>query len=142
MTKPKETAPCNSQNQEQVQAYYRNVKPGDAAIIRCTQGYFLEYNIDKISDVNPKRGRVYLEKGDCWGGRAYYTKNGKSCFHPGSQSNLIVPTEEIMMWIKDHPQPVQVYDLEYGITPPGQRDGSSPVALSTMSARQIIFEDD
>ncbi|MFK4385600.1 hypothetical protein ABIA40_005008 [Bradyrhizobium sp. USDA 223] len=42
----RESAPCNSQTPEQVEAYYRNVKPGDLAMIRCTQGNILEYRVE------------------------------------------------------------------------------------------------
>ncbi len=62
-----------------VESYYRNVKKRGAAVIRCTQGHILEYQVHNITCTNPKRGRVYVEKGDPWGGRAYYAKNGKSC---------------------------------------------------------------
>lgn len=116
-------APCNEQTAIQVEGYYRNVNPGDAAIIRCTQGHFLEYTVDVVVDINAKRGRIYLERGDAWGGRAWYAKNGKSCFHPGSQSNLVVPTDKIYAWIKEHPRGVMTYDVEYNIAPPGQRSG-------------------
>jgi hypothetical protein len=122
-------APCNTQTQELVETYYRNVKPGDVAVIRCTQGNILTYRIDTITDTNPKRGRVYIAEGDAWGGRAYYAKNGKSCMSPTGQNNLVVPTDEVRKWIKDHPGTVLSYEVDYDITPPGQRGGSRPSLL-------------
>jgi hypothetical protein len=74
----------------------------DLAAIRATQGHFLGFKIDKINDVNPKRGRVYLETGDSWGGRAYYAKSGKSCFHPTGQSALVVPTADVMAYAEKY----------------------------------------
>jgi hypothetical protein len=58
----KKIAPCNSRPPEQVEAYYRNVKPGDAASLRLTYGNISQYQLDKISGANPKRGWIYLEK--------------------------------------------------------------------------------
>jgi hypothetical protein len=117
-------APCNTQTQEMVETYYRKVKEGDPAVIRCTQGHILEYRVDKITGTNPKLGRVYVEEGDPWGGRAYYAKHGKSCMSPTGQVNLVVPTDEIMTWIKEKPGTVLTCDVDYDITPPGQRDGT------------------
>jgi hypothetical protein len=127
-------APCNTQTQEMVETYYRKVQPGDKVAIRCTQGSILSYRIDTVTDTNPKRGRLYIEQGDAWGGRAYYAKNGKSCVSPTGQVNLVVPTDEVMTWIKDHPGTVLTYDVDYDIRPPGQRDGSR------RSLRSIIEE--
>jgi hypothetical protein len=93
-------APCNTQTQEMVETYYRNVQPGDNVVIRSTQGNILSYRIDTITDTNPKRGRIYIEEGHPWGGRAYYAKNGKSCISPTGQINLVVPTDEVITWIK------------------------------------------
>ena len=116
-------APCNTQTQELVEAYYRNVRAGDKAAIRCTQGNLLSYRIDTITDTNPKRGRVYVEQEDAWAGRAYYAKNGKSCLSPTGQINLVVPTDEVMKWIEDHPATMLSYEVDFDIRPPGQRDG-------------------
>lgn len=121
----KYTDPTNSQTAEQVETYHRNVKPGDVAVIRCTQGNILEFKVDKIAEGSPNRGRIYLEQGDPYGGRAWYAKNGKSCFHPKGQSNLVVPTEEVMAWIKEHTgvfgASVLTYEVDSNPIPPGQR---------------------
>jgi hypothetical protein len=117
-------APCNVQTAEQVEQYYRNVKPGDTAVIRCTQNNALEYQLTKVSETNPKRGRVYVEQDDAWGGSAYYAKNGKSCFHPTGQSNLVVPTPEVLQWIEENPRYTLDWNVEYNTIPPGQRDSN------------------
>lgn len=117
---------------------YRNVQPGDKAAIRCTQGSILSYRIDTITDTNPKCGRVYIEQGDAWGGRAYYAKNGKSCMSPNGQVNLVVPTDEVITWIKENPGTVFTYDVDYDIIPPGQRDGSRRSLLPR--TRDIVEE--
>jgi hypothetical protein len=40
------------------------------------------------------------------GGAAFYAKSGKSCFYPGGQSNLVVPTKEVLAWSTDYPRGV------------------------------------
>lgn len=142
MTTQKKQAPCNSQTAKQVEDYYRNVKPGDPAVIRCTQHYALQYTLTEITDTNPKKGRVYVKDGDAWGGAAWYAKNSKSCYHPTGQSNLVVPTPEVLKWIEEHPPGklgsiVLAHDVDYDITPPGQRDGRR---LSLMPrARDVLL---
>lgn len=135
-------APCNTQTPEQVEAYYRNVKPGDVAMIRDTQGNIFGYRVDKITDTNPKLGRVYIEKGDAWGGRAYYAKNGKSCMSPTGQINLIVPTEEVFAWIKDNSgslgSGILSWEVDYNIIPPGQRNDR--VGFSLGRTRQAVID--
>jgi hypothetical protein len=119
-------APDNNQTAKQVESYYRSVKPGDVAVIRCTQGNVLRYLLDKVTETNPKKGRVYVEKGDAWGGQGYYAKSGKSTDTPTGQTNLVVPTEEVLVWIKDNPDMIQsavmTYEVDYNIIPPGQRN--------------------
>jgi hypothetical protein len=142
MTTAMKKAPCNDQTQTQVESYYRNVKPCDVAVIRDTQGNIFGYRIDKITDTNPKRGRVYLEKGDSWGGRAYYAKNGKSCMSPTGQINLVVPTEEVFEWIKENSgvlgNGIMSYEVDYDPTPPGQREPGHRNSLSDL--RRAVME--
>lgn len=139
----KKQAPCNTQTAKQVEDYYRNVKEGDIAVIRCTQHYALEYHLTKISGTNSKLGRIYLEAGDPWGGAAWYAKNGKSCYRPTGQSNLVVPTPEVLEWVAGEPRDTSGWDVEYDITPPGQRDidgGQSPLrdAFTRGSVRKRV----
>lgn len=140
MTRP--SAPDNDQTADQLAAYYRNVKSGDVAVMRCTQGHILEYKIDKISDTKPRLGRVYLEQGEGFGGRAYYAKTGKSCYQPTGQTNLVVPTEEVLAWINDHTgklgSGVLSYDVDYNIVPPGQRNGRHGFTLTR--TRQAVMD--
>jgi hypothetical protein len=98
--------PSLGQTTNQIEAYYRAVKPGDQAAVRQTQHHHLEFLITTISDINPKRGRVYLTQGATWGGAAFYAKSGKSCFYPNGQSRLVVPTEEVLGWSTDYPDGV------------------------------------
>ena len=118
-------APCNVQTAQQVEDYYRNVKEGDVAVIRDTQGNIFGYRLDKITGTNPRLGRVYIENGDSWGGRAYYAKNGKSCMSPTGQINLVVPTEEVSAWMKENAgilgDGILSWEVDYDPTPPGQR---------------------
>lgn len=138
----KKQAPCNTQDQKQVEAYYRNVKEGDVAMLRDTQGNSLEYKVDKISGTNPRLGRVYIEQGDSWGGRAYWAKTGKSCMSPTGQINLVVPTEEVMNWIKEEQSSgigsrVMTWDVDYNFTPPGQRTPERPGRSAADYAKMI-----
>jgi hypothetical protein len=43
-----------------------------------------------------------------------------------------------MVWIKENPRPVMTYDVDYDITPPGQRTGRS--SFTHGRARQIVME--
>ena len=95
--------PSAGQTADQIETYYRVVKPGDSAAVRQTQHRHLEFLITTISDMNPKRGRVYLTREATWGGSAFYMKSGKSCFYPGGQSSLVVPTKEVLEWANDYP---------------------------------------
>jgi hypothetical protein len=116
-------APCNTQDQKQVEAYYRNVKPGDIAVIRDTRGHFLHYQVDTVTDTNPKIGRIYLQQGDPWGGRAWYPKSGKPSRASNGQAQLVVPTDEVLAWIKAYEGklPASTSDVDVDTTPPGQR---------------------
>lgn len=134
----KKKAPDNDQNAEQVERYYRNAKVDDPAVIRCTQGGLLEYRLTKISGINLKLGRIYVEKGDAWGGTAWHARSGKSCDHPSGQSNLVVPTEEVLAWIGENPRGVWCTETDYITTPPGRRDGGPTDLTLRPRASDII----
>jgi hypothetical protein len=89
---------------------------------------------------NAKRGRVYIKHDDAWGGRAYYAKNGKSCFHPTEQINVVVPTEEVLAWAKKYPGRPMIHTSEADsrIAPPGQRTKERLVSFS--SIRQAVID--
>lgn len=95
------------------------MKQRDPAVIRCTQHNALQYHLTKISDIEPKAGRVYVVKGDARGGAAWYAKYSKSCYRPTGA----VPTPEVFKWIEENPRHVLAWDVDYDIIPPGQRDG-------------------
>lgn len=94
---PSNQYPCRDQITKDVEAYYRGVVAGDLAVVRHTQGHVLKYDFDRISGTKPRSGRVYLEH---YG--AFYTKSGKNCWAPAGQSNLVIPTLQILKWGKGY----------------------------------------
>lgn len=90
-------SPCIDQTEQDIEAYYRHAKIGQTAVVRHTQGHMLRYVISEIEGGN--RGRVYVRNAG-----AFYMKHGKNCFHPKGQTTLVVPTDEVLAWAKEHPQ--------------------------------------
>jgi hypothetical protein len=66
--------------------------------VRHPQYGVLQYDIADIEGVNPKRGRVYVRTAG-----AFYMKHGKNCWHPKGQTDLVVPTDAVVAWAKEHP---------------------------------------
>ncbi|MCF8476496.1 MAG: hypothetical protein K9G60_05670 [Pseudolabrys sp.] len=98
------TDPSSSQTPDDISAYYQNADIGDPAVIKQTQFGFLRFKVTEIDNINPKNGRLYLKEGASdWGGSAYYRKSGKSCYAPTGQTSLVVPTTELLDWIKANP---------------------------------------
>jgi environmental stress-induced protein Ves len=91
-------SPCAYQTEEEIAAYYRAAKIGDVVVVRQTQHHTLVYKVEEVEGVNPRSGRVYVSQ---YG--AFYMKHGKNCFHPKGQTSLVVPTEEVLAWAKEHP---------------------------------------
>lgn len=92
-------SPCIEQTQADIEAYYRGTPEGEVAVVRRSQGHLLEYVVAEIEGRNPKRGRVYIR-----GHGAFYMKSGKNCFHPTGQTTLVVPTEAVLTWAREHPR--------------------------------------
>jgi hypothetical protein len=132
--------PTNTQTAAEVEKYYRNVSPGDVAVIRCTHGGFLEFLVDVVTATKPRIGRVYLKQGEAWGGTAYYAKSGKSCWAPGGQANLVVPTPEVLAWAAERKMPIRTFDAESISLPPGQRDGKSGLSFTLRRAEAVATE--
>lgn len=97
------------------------------------------YHLAKV--IETKKGRVYVEQGDPWGGERWYMKSGKSCNHPTGQSNLVVPTPEVLKWIEDHPCGDTKFETDYIYTPPGQREGDRCFSSKALSASRNGFAD-
>lgn len=91
-------SPCASQTEADIAAYYRIAEEGAAAVVRQTQGGLLRYFLMSIEGRNPKRGRVHAHQHG-----AFYMKHGRNCFHPKWQTELVVPTDEVVAWAKQHP---------------------------------------
>lgn len=93
--------PNNTQTIDAISSYYRNVKPGDHAVVRETYFGLLRFNLTVIEAI--KGPRVYLENAPAWGGQAFYLKSGKNCQSPTGQDHLVVPTQEIINFAAAHP---------------------------------------
>jgi hypothetical protein len=96
-------SPCVDQSAADVEAYYRNVQPGDRAAVRHTQDGILRYDILSIREVNPRIGRIYLSLG------AFFMKSGKKYSAPTGQTQLVVPTESVLAWAEAHPDGASGY---------------------------------
>jgi len=92
-------SPCIDQSAKDIEAYYRTAEIGQIAVVRHTQGHMLRYVVSDIEGRNDPRGRVYVRNAG-----SFYMKSGKNCFHPQGQTSLVVPTDEIFAWAKDHPR--------------------------------------
>lgn len=88
--------PCDDQTQDSIQAYYRAAAVGDMAAIRETHDRSLRYFMAPIERVH--RGRIYPA-----GHGAFTVKSGVLQRQPYGQCSLVIPTEAIVQWCKDHP---------------------------------------
>ena len=95
--------PVVGQTDETISAYLLRCSTGDAVAIRSTQGIGVKYVITALSDVDPRKGRLYTITSASWGGRAWYRKTGKSCLHPKGQSRLVEPTEAVRDFASRYP---------------------------------------
>jgi hypothetical protein len=96
---PIPVSPCVDQTKADVEVYYRTAPVGAVAVVRHTQGGLLHYIVTEIEDRDPKRGRVYIRNAG-----AFYMKSGANCFHPKGQTSLVVPTNAVLAWAKEHPR--------------------------------------
>lgn len=103
MANPRPLLPCVDQTEDDVGAYYRAAEIGDAAVVRRGFGGLITYHVGQVTGKKPRAGRVYV---DCphGGGTAFYMKHGRNCFHPTGQTDLIVPTPEVLAWAAEHPR--------------------------------------
>ncbi|MEI9418093.1 hypothetical protein [Mesorhizobium sp. Cs1321R2N1] len=90
-------SPCIEQTQKDIEAYYRNAEIGQIAVVRHTQHHMLFYRVSEIESRDPPC--IYVRNGG-----AFYMKSGKSRYHPTGQTTLVVPTDEVLAWAKEHPQ--------------------------------------
>lgn len=103
---PTPRSPCIDQTEAEIEAYYRTVPLGMNAVVRNTQGHGLVYHLAEVEGTNPARGRVYVK-----GHGAFYMKHGKNCYHPTGQVSLVVPTQEVLQWTKEHPRGEMGYTI-------------------------------
>lgn len=92
-------SPCVDQTKGDIEAYYRATPVGAVAVVRHTQGHLLQYDVTEIEGRNAKIGRVYIRNAG-----AFHMKSGVNCFHPKGQTTLVVPTEAVLAWVKEHPR--------------------------------------
>lgn len=97
--------PCAGQTFETVKAWMKaNAKPGVTVVIRQSQGGIWEYSTAKIVATSPRF--IWIDQLPAWGADKYYY-SGKSTRHPTSQTNLIVPTPEVMAAVENRIQFIQ-----------------------------------
>ncbi|WP_170416198.1 hypothetical protein [Ruegeria atlantica] len=94
--KTRKVDPSSTQTKYEIEQYLRSVNEGDEVVIRSTQGGLLDLKVTKVTGTKPSAGRLYTEHSGGWGGTAWYAKSGKNCYAPKAQSNLVIPTREVL----------------------------------------------
>ena len=89
-------SPCYEQTREEIENYYRHAPVGSPAAVRDTRYGFLCYEIVEIE--GGRRGRIFTRDHG-----SFYMKHGRNCYHPKGQTSLVVPTEAVVAWAKEHP---------------------------------------
>ncbi len=74
MSKPETKDPSTEQLAIDVETYLRAAKEGDEVAIRNTHGNTLLFQIAKVTDTNPRSGRLYTSKAGFSGGSAWFMK--------------------------------------------------------------------
>jgi hypothetical protein len=83
--------------------YLRGCAKGDPVAIRNAQGIGVRYVITTVTDITPGKGRLYTAVEPERGGRAWYLKTGRNCFHPKGKSWLVVPTAAVREFARLYP---------------------------------------
>lgn len=97
------TDPVAGQTEETIGVYLSNCLPGAIIAVRNAQGLGIRYVITSIEDINPSIGRLYTPIPGQRGGKAWYSKTGKNCYHPKGQSRLVEPTEAVRNFASQYP---------------------------------------
>ncbi|RWD71106.1 MAG: hypothetical protein EOS37_12770 [Mesorhizobium sp.] len=105
---PRPLSPCVDQTPADIESYYRNSPEGARAVVRETQGGMLRYTLSTIELRRTRSGRINVP-----GFGDFMMKSGVNCYHPKGQTTLVVPTDKVVAWSKDHPRG----ELGYSIYP-------------------------
>ncbi|MET2825736.1 hypothetical protein [Mesorhizobium shangrilense] len=99
-------SPCAHQTEKEIEKYYRSTPEGSVAVVRRTHGGILTYEVATFGLRRTSSGRINVgNSGD------FYMKSGKNCWEPTGQTGLVVPTNEVMAWAKDHPSGEMGYTI-------------------------------
>ncbi|ATU95418.1 hypothetical protein B5P45_22145 [Phyllobacterium zundukense] len=88
---PTPLSPCVDQTIIDIESYYRNQPEGAPAAVRQTQGGMLVYALSTIQLRRTSSGRINVP-----GFGDFTMKSGVNCYHPKSQTTLVVPTDEVV----------------------------------------------
>ncbi len=98
--------PSATQPPTQIEAYLCGVAVGDEVAIRSTCHRVLSFVIAKVLGTKLSADRLYTDRAPGWSGAAWDIKSGKSCSAPAGPATLVVPTEAVREFIRQHPQGV------------------------------------
>lgn len=108
--------PCADQSANDIESYYRSVKPGSEVAIRETHGGILRYYLSTVDKLN--RGRIYP-----LGHQSFFAKSGSMCRAPHGQSNLVIPSDAVKAYAEVNPSdPSRSYSRYVPATAPPTLD--------------------
>ncbi|MBB3589925.1 hypothetical protein FHX08_000269 [Rhizobium sp. BK529] len=106
MTYQTKLSPCANQTAAEIETYYRNEPEGSVAVVRRTHGGILIYEVSRFDLRRSRSGRINVRSsGD------FYMKSGKNCWESTGQTRLVVPTDEVLTWAKEHPRGEMGYTI-------------------------------
>ena len=101
--------PSAMQEAMEIEQFLRATKEDDEVAIRNTHGGVLMFHITKVTGKKPSSGRLYTDKTGLYAGPGWFMRSGKNCRHPTGQTNLVIPTPEVLQFIEEHPQGHSLY---------------------------------
>jgi hypothetical protein len=98
-------SPCATQTEKEVEAYYCKAQVGSLAAVRDTRWQLLQYSIVPIGNIDRVVGTIHVAYG------VFFIKNGKRHAAPAGQVSLVVPTNAVIRWAREHPQGEKGYSI-------------------------------
>lgn len=126
--------PCADQTDEQREAFFRSLKPGDLVPLRDTRNGTLRYTSLPVVAVSPDNTKFFTAAAAGHGSNAWHSKSGKNVDAPTGQVRAVAATGPVVKWAKTG----RTAEVESGVKVVVVRaDQRSDESVATQVARQV-----